>query len=174
MDKAFDAIYGDILRKGSVNWMLFAESVNDFLASNPSPEKMDQFFEAAEPISFYIAECSKIEEACNYWLKVLSVVTNNESQLGRQYHKGSGYFFWACSWFARGDVDAGMLIMNKALLEDKRKQSCSNGIWPVSAATMVITLDNDPALNHPACWWVNEQVQAIDEALAEANQNLTK
>jgi hypothetical protein len=172
VDKAFDAIYGDILRERSVNWVLFAEAANDFLASYPSPEEMDQFFEAAEPISFYIAEYSKIEEACDYWQKVLSVVTNNEKQLGRQYHKGSGYFFWACSWFGRGDTDTGMLVMNKALLEDKRKQSCSNRIWPVSAAAMVVTLDNNPAFIHPAYWWVDEQVQAIDEALAEASLNL--
>jgi len=62
--------------------------------------------------------------------------------------------------------------MNKALIEDKRQQCCSNGDWPNSSAAMVVTLDKSLNLLHPASWWVDEQVQAIDEALVSANLNL--
>ncbi len=172
IDSAFDAIYRDILQNRSADWDLFTRAASDFLDSDPSPAEMDQFFEAAEPISFFLAEYRKIDAACDYWLDILGVITNRERQLSRQYHKGSGYFFWACSWFSRGDTDTGLLIMNKALIEDKRQQCCSNGNWPNSSAAMVVTLDQSLNLLHPASWWVGEQVQEIDDALDSANLNL--
>jgi hypothetical protein len=54
IDSAFDAIYRDILQNRSADWDLFTPAVSDFLDSDPSPAEMDQFFEAAEPISFFL------------------------------------------------------------------------------------------------------------------------
>lgn len=172
IDEAIDSVYSDILFDRPEQWGQFAQVTSRFLANTPSSIEMDKFFEAAEPITSVLIEGGRAEAACDYWRNVLSVITNVERTLGRECHKGSGYFFWACSWFRRGDTDTGLLIMHKALIEDNRLQGCASQNWLNSSSAMVISLDKSPSYHHPASWWVDEQVAAIDNALLSTNSNL--
>lgn len=172
IDEVIDSVYRDILFDRPEQWGEFTQVTSRFLANTPSSIEMDKFFEAAEPITFVLIEGRRAEAACDYWRNVLSVITNVERALGREYHKGSGYFFWACSWFRRGDTNTGLLIMHKALIEDNRRQGCASQNWPSSSSAMVISLDKSPSYHHPASWWVDEQVAAIDNALLSTNSNL--
>lgn len=176
VDTAFDEVYCAVLHDQPLQWDPFVRVVTDLLRTNPSPSLMDKFFETAEPIAFVLIKNQRLEQACDYWRNILSAVTNAERAIRAKCHKGSGYFFWACSWFKRGDTDTGLLIMHEALVEDRRCQSCSSQImptWPNSSAAMVISLDKSLDYRHPASWWVDNQVDAIDQALRETSASLS-
>jgi len=173
IDSAFDQAYEALVRDLPLPWDAFSRIVNGLLGMNPSPSEMDKFFQTAEPIAYIFIQEKRLEEACHYWQTILNLVTNAEISIQAKFHKGSGYFFWACSWFLRGDADTGLLIMHEAFIEDKRRLNCTSQTWPTSSASMVISLDKDQSQVHPASWWVNEQVIAINNALLESGSSLS-
>jgi hypothetical protein len=173
IDASYDQLYSNILGGVAPEWSTFREATRVLLAGRPSSQEMDRFFEVAEPISCLLVRRGKFEAACSYWTNILDAVTSGENATGLKCHKGSGYYFWACALFARGDVDTALLLMHEALVEDKLYRNPSRLAWPGTSADMVISLNNDINLNHPASQWIQEQVTKIDNALSAASSGIS-
>jgi hypothetical protein len=173
IDDSYNQLFSSILSGVEPNWSLFRHAAKELLGETQSPQVMDSFFEVAEPISSLLVRQGKLEAACCYWTNILDAVTSAEDVTGNKCHKGSGYYFWSCAHFARGDVDTALLLMHEALVEDKLYRNPARQAWPDTSASMVISLNNDITVHHPASQWINNQVIEIDNALSTANSGIT-
>jgi hypothetical protein len=63
--------------------------------------------------------------------------------------------------------------MHEALAEDRLYRNPSHLNWPGTSADLVISLNNDMSLDHPASHWINEQVANIDSSLSSSNSGIT-
>jgi hypothetical protein len=173
IDAAYSQLYQDMLAGDEPDWSSFREATTALVTMCPSFQEMDRFFEVAEPISCLLVNHGKLETACSYWSNILDAVTSAENATGLKCHKGSGYYFWACTLFSRGDVDTALLLMHEALAEDRLYRNPSHLNWPGTSADLVISLNNDMSLDHPASHWINEQVANIDSSLSSSNSGIT-
>jgi hypothetical protein len=173
IDAAYNQLYMSMLAGDDPDWHSFRNATREWLAISPSVQAMDGFFEVAEPISSLLVNHGQLETACRYWSSILDAVISAENAVSYKYHKGSGYYFWACTLFSRGDIETALLLTHEALAEDKLHRNPRRLNWPGTSADLVISLNNDISLDHPASHWINEQVTNMDSSLSSANSGIT-
>ena len=173
IDNSYNQLFSSILSGVEPDWSLFHDAAKGLLGETQSPQVLDRFFEVAESISSILVSQGKLETACCYWTNILDAVSSAEDVTGIKCHKGSGYYFWSCVHFTRGDVDTALLLMHEALVEDKLYRNPAQLAWPGTSASMVISLNYDITKHHPASQWINNQVTEIDKALSTANSGIT-
>lgn len=120
----------------------FFVSATQFLRGrNNEIEVHDHFFENFTPISEkFLWQRGFSEQASWLWAKVAEFIKGFEEK-NFQLHKGSLYYFWSIPLMLLERIDASILALHRAVLEDKRNKPKG---WQNNPANLVLTLSASP------------------------------
>lgn len=98
----------------------------------------DKYFENFTPIWNLSHKRNK-----NLWIKIWKLVDKWEQQNKYQIHKGTPFYFWAATDIFNGDYDEGMILMHRALNEDRRKDP-NKSRYPDTPGYAFVSMDDKP------------------------------
>lgn len=101
--------------------MAFRQGTRNYFSSHPTdPKAHDHYFNAFTPLWTLLQQAGLYTYAGRVWPQALKPVLEWEEENKTQVHKGTPYYFWACTVLLVGDLDRGFHLMHRALEEDER------------------------------------------------------
>lgn len=174
IDRQTDAAYQQLHAEATssvIDWLAFGYAATALVSSGPSDTIMDDFFRNATGIWQVLVAAGRFEHADGFWDGILTAVESAETSSGTTVHKGAGYYYWASNALITGDLEDGMLRLQKAVAEDRRRLPAGT-TWPTTPAARLATLEASTSSTHPLSWWAGVHVVYLDQQLADAGSTL--
>ncbi|MDO8335282.1 MAG: hypothetical protein Q7T74_00675 [Candidatus Saccharibacteria bacterium] len=122
-------------------WPTFFEIAQKYLSSQDEKFSIhDNFFENFTVVSEWLWENGFSEQAARVWASVSKFIKEFEKKYF-QIHKGSLFYFWSIPLLMLERIDASILSLHKAVLEDKRNKPNE---WRDNPAHQVLSLSDNP------------------------------
>ncbi len=174
IDPQTDAAYARLHAEadsGAIDWVAFGHDVTLLVLGFPSDRVMDDFFCNGTVIWQLLVAEGRFEQADRFWDSILAAVESAETKSKITVHKGAGYYYWAGNALIVGDLEDGMLRLQKAVAEDRRRLPLGT-VWPSTPAAQLATLEASTISTHPFSWWAATHVVYLDQQLAAAGSTL--
>lgn len=174
IDSQTDAAYQQLHREVTssvIDWLAFGRAAAALVSAGPSDKVMDDFFRNATGIWQVLVAAGRFEHADGFWDRILDAIESAELKSGTTVHKGAGYYYWAGNALIAGDLEDGMLRLQKAVAEDRRRLPQGTA-WPSTPAAQLATLEASTMSAHPLSWWAGAHVVYLDQQFAGAGAAL--